>query len=68
MTQKIALGTKVLVSTVGPRLIGPVVRDRQYAGMVLRQNPYETTHYPVKLDNGNVIIVNDSMLTIVVKD
>jgi hypothetical protein len=68
MSQTLAIGTKVLVSTSAPRSIGPVVRDQQYVGTVLRQNLYETTHYPVRLDIDNSIrIVNDSMLTPVTK-
>lgn len=64
MSQVIPIGTKVWVSTSAPRAIGPVVRDRQYVGTVLRQNPYESTHYPVRLDiDSSVHIVNDSMLT-----
>lgn len=62
--QTIPVGTKVWVSTSAPRAIGPVVRDAQYVGTVLRQNPYESTHYPVRLDIDNSIrIVSDSMLS-----
>lgn len=64
MSQTIPIGTRVWVSTVAPRLTGPVARDRQYAGTVLRQNAYETTHYPVRLDGTKqVIVANDSMIT-----
>jgi len=63
MAQKIKAGSRVWVGTAAASTVGPVVRDRQYAGTVLRQNPYETAYYPVRLDlDGSTRVVNDSML------
>lgn len=64
MPQTIDQGTRVTVN-LGPvnRTIGPVVRGYLVTGTVLRQNTYESTHYPVRLDSGQVIIANDSVMT-----